>query len=376
MIRRLTQLWVLTCVFTAVAIAQQKGGGGNAPPAPAPQPGGNRPTVVSPQPTPAPAPTQNIVISGRIIAEDNLDFPMIEVRLEYDGGQPIGFAYTNSSGEFTFQGQPIQMDQSVYVAVKLDGYKPHRERLEGLSTNGFGGILTIFLERENTVRVERSGAAIVDVKQLRVHVPGKAVDEYEKALKDSSKGNSSSAVERLERAIKMAPDFYEAQNTLGIQYLKLQKYDDAETALLRATELGPKAAEPLINLGMLYYQRGETLTDSGKPDEATANFQKATHVLEQSVQLSPLSAPAHSYLGAALYKTGVYDRAESTLHRALELDDQQHDARLMLINVYVKQTRYEDALGLIKTYLVKNPKAPQRPALERIQGQLEAGRQK
>ena len=374
MIRKLTQLWVLTCVFTAVAIAQQKGGG-NAPPAPAPtpQPGGNRPTVISPQPTPAPAPAQNIVISGRIIAEANLDFPMIEVRFEYDGGQPIGFAYTNSSGEFTFQGPSIQMDQNVYVAVKLDGYKPHRERLEGLSPNGFGGILTIFLDRENSVRVDRPGAAIVDVKQLRAHVPGKAVDEYEKALKDSSKGNSSSAVERLERAIKLAPDFYEAQNTLGLQYLKLQKYDDAETALLRATELGPKAAEPLINLGMLYYQRGETLTDSGKPDEAATTFQKATKVLEQSVQLSPQSAAAQSYLGAALYKTGVYDRAESTLNRALQLDDQQHDARLMLINVYVKQTRYEDALGLIKTYLIKNPKAPQRAALERIQGQLEAG---
>jgi Flp pilus assembly protein TadD len=372
MIRRLTQLWVLTCVFTTLAIAQQKGGGGNAPaPAPTPQPG-NRPTVISPQPTPTPTPAQNIVISGRIIAEANLDFPMIEVRFEYDGGQPIGFAYTSSSGEFSFQGPSIQMDQNVYVSVKMDGYKPYRERLDGLSPNGFGGILTIFLEREN-VRIEKSGAAIVDVKQLRAHVPGKAVDEYEKALKDSSKGNSTSAVERLERAIKLAPDFYEAQNTLGIQYLKLQKYEDAETALLRATELGPKAAEPLINLGMLYYQRGETLSDSGKPDEAATTFQKATHVLEQSVQFSPLSATAHSYLGAALYKTGVYDRAESTLNRALELDDQAHDARLMLINVYVKQTRYQDAVALIKTYLIKNPKAPQRPALERIQGQLEAG---
>src|SRR4051812_48498340 len=100
MIRRLTQLWVLTCVFTTLAITQQKGGGGNAPaPAPTPQPG-NRPTVISPQPTPTPTPAQNIVISGRIIAEANLDFPMIEVRFEYDGGQPIGFAYTSSSGEF------------------------------------------------------------------------------------------------------------------------------------------------------------------------------------------------------------------------------------------------------------------------------------
>jgi Flp pilus assembly protein TadD len=371
MFRKLMQLWVLTCVFTIFANAQQRGGGGGNPqPAPTPQPGTNRPTV-TPQPTtPTPSP-QRIVITGRIIADGVFDYPMVEVRLEYDGGQPIGFAYTNSSGEFTFQGPAIQLDQNVYVNIRMDGYKPHRERLDGLSPNGFGGILTIFLERENTVRIGKSGAAIVDIKQLRAHVPGKAVDEYEKALKDSSKGNANSAIERLERAVKLAPDFYEAQNTLGIHYLKLEKYDDAETALLRAKDLSPKAADPLINLGMLYYRRGETLTDSGKPEEAAAVFQKATQFLEESVQRSPLSPLANSYLGAALYKTGSYERAETTLNHALELDEQQHDARLMLINVYVKQTRYEEAVAQIKTYLTKNPKAPQRPALERIQAQIE-----
>jgi Flp pilus assembly protein TadD len=372
MIRKLMQLCVVTCVFTLFANAQQRGGGNQPAPAPAPspQPGTNRPTV-TPQPTPTPAPNQNIVITGRLIADPGFDFPMVEVRFEYDGGQPIGFAYASSSGEFTFRGQGIQIDQNVYVVVNVEGYKPHRQRLDGLGPYGFGGILTIFLEHENVVRVTKSGAAIVDVKQLRAHVPGKAVDEYEKALKDSSKGNSGSAVERLERAIKLAPDFYEAQNTLGIQYLKLQKYDDAEAALLRAKDLSPKAADPLINLGMLYYQRGETLADTGKPEEAATTFQKAMQFLEESVQRSPLSPLANSYLGAALYKTGAYERAETTLNKALELDDQQHDARLMLINVYVKQTRYDDALNQIKTYIVKNPRAPQRAALERIQAQIE-----
>jgi Flp pilus assembly protein TadD len=371
MIRKLTQVCVVTCVFAVFANAQQRGGGNPPPaPAPSPQPGTNRPTV-TPQPTPTPAPNQNIVITGRLIADAAFDFPMVEVRFEYDGGQPIGFAYANSSGEFTFQSQAIQVDQNVYVVVNVEGYKPHRERLDGLTPYGFGGILTIFLEHENIVRVSKSGAAIVDVKQLRAHVPGKAVDEYERALKDSSKGNSSSAVERLERAIKLAPDFYEAQNTLGLQYLKLQKYEDAETALLRAKDLSPKASDPLINLGMLYYQRGETLADSGKPEEAATTFQKATQFLQESVQRSPLSPLANSYLGAALYKTGSYDQAETTLNKALALDDQQHDARLMLINVYVKQTRFEDALAQIKTYIAKNPKAPQRAALERIQAQIE-----
>jgi tetratricopeptide (TPR) repeat protein len=261
----------------------------------------------------------------------------------------------------------------MYVVIKLDGYKPYRELVGGpFGMNSFSGIMTIFMERETKIRIEKPGGSpIVDLKQLRTKVSPKAVDEFEKALKESSKGNTSKAVEGLERAIKLAPDFYEAQNSLGAQYLRLQKYQDAETALLRAKNLGPKSAEPLINLGLVYYQQGETQGDAGHAEEAAATFQKAVESLDESVKRNPLSASAHSYLGAALYKLASYDRAESVLNRALELDGEQQDARLMLINVYTKKTRYQDALELIKTFLIKNPKAPQRAALEGIRTQLE-----
>ena len=43
----------------------------------------------------------------------------------------------------------------------------------------------------------------------------------------------------------------------------------------------------------------------------------------------------------------------------------------MLINVYTKKTRFKDALELIKIFLIKNPKAPQRAALEGIKTQIE-----
>ena len=257
--------------------------------------------------------------------------------------------------------------------MNIEGFKPYRERVYGgLGTGTFDGFVTIFLERESTVSVAaKGGASVVDLKQLRARIPGKAVDEYERALKESSKGNRAKAVEGLQRAIKLAPDFYEAQNTLGIQYLALQRYDDAESTLLRARDLSPKAAEPLINLGTLYYQRGETQSDAGRSEEAAATFQKAADVLEESIRRNPLSASAHSYFGAALYKLGSYDRAETVLNQALELDAEQHNARLMLVNVYTKSSRYSEALEQTNIFLAKNPKAPQRPALEKIKEQIE-----
>src|SRR6185503_2282319 len=118
------------------------------------------------------------------------------------------------------------------------------------------------------------------------------------------------------------------------------QYDDAETAFTRARDLSPKAAEPLINLGMLEYQRGEAQAEAGHKDEAEELFDKAADSLEEAIKRNPLSAPAHGYFGAALYKLGIYDEAETSLTRAIELDADQHDARLMLVNVYTKSARY------------------------------------
>jgi len=315
-----------------------------------------------------------MTINGRIIT-DTAHPPeqMIEVRFETEGGQRLGYAYTRGAGEFTYSDNTGQVgrEQNVYVVVEVEGFKPYRERLN--TFGGFIGQITIFLERPNVAaRTAKSGGPpIVDIRQLRAKIPGKAVDEYEKALKDSSKGEYSKGIERLERAVKLAPDFYEAQNSLGVQYSRLQRYQDAETAFARAKDLNPNAADPLINLGVLYYQRGEIQTDAGHKDEAAQAFQKSAGFLQDAIRRNPLSPAAHQYLGAALYKTAAYEPAESMLHRALELDGELHEARIMLINVFTKQNRWNDALEQANTYLAKNPDSPQRADIQRIKQQIE-----
>jgi Tfp pilus assembly protein PilF len=361
------KIFLTCCVIGAMAWPAFPQGGGNQTPGNG-QPPPGQPTQPQPRANPAPipqpaTPSRSVFIRGRIIAGVHGFDSYVEVRFETDGGQPVGFAYADSNGEFNFEQRDF-LDTTIYVVVKVDGYKPYRERL--FSTSG----VTIFLEREDKV-VEKGGAPLIDLRQLRAKIPGKAVDEYEKALKESSKGNRSKAVEGFLRAIKLAPDFYEAQHSLALQYLAMQQYDDAETALLRARDLSPKAADPLINLGSLYYQRGEAQADGGRSEEAAATFQKAAEFLDEAIRRNPQAVAAHAYLGGALYKVGNYERAETVLNRALELDDDQQNARLMLVNVYTRSARYPEALKQINIFLTKYPNAPQRQALEKIKEQIE-----
>src|SRR6266850_361586 len=363
--RNLLMVCLVFCVLTVRVHAQQ--GGAQNPPSPQPAPVPTDPQPRQPTPVPQPAQREDVTISGRIILDaSSAPDRMIEVRFETDSGQRLGYAYTGLSGEFTYRG--VGVSQDLYVVVEVEGFKPYRERMAYAL---LGGHVNIFLERERFKAVERGGSPVVDLKQLRARIPGKAVDEYEKALKESPKGDATKIIERLERALKLAPDFYEARNTLGVQYLRMQKYREAETAFERARDLNPNAAEPVINLGTIYYQEGEIQSDAGRAEEAAGRFQKAVGFLEEAIRRNPLSAPAHNYLGAALYKIASYERAESMLNRALQLDEELQQAHLTLINIYTRQSRLDEALDKINTYLKKNPDSPQRATLQGIKEKIE-----
>jgi Flp pilus assembly protein TadD len=317
--------------------------------------------------------TQTINIHGHVITGSHSGPSILEVRFETDGRQVIGYAYASTSGEFLFQKSGITVVSAVYVVVELEGYAPYRERVinSGPRPGAFDATLSIFLEPEKTFDPDQSGDISFDANQLRTKYPAKAVDEYEKAMKDAAKGNAAKAVEGLQRAVRIDPDFYEALQSLGVQYIALRRFQEAEAALVRARNLSPNSGPPLINLGALYFQQGQLQSDAGHSEEADVLYAKAADILNEAVGRSPLSSTAFSNLGAALYKIGEYERARISLSRALELDDNEDSARLVLINVYVKFGRYEEALNEIGRFLAGNPNAPQRASLESIQAQIQ-----
>jgi tetratricopeptide (TPR) repeat protein len=366
--RKALIILVVLIALPALSEAQQRGEQNPTPPPPQPSPGPRPPTRVPDRP-PANLETR-ITISGRLIANGRLPEQTIEVRLEGQTSERVGFAYTDGAGEFTFRGVSISPDQIYYLVANVEGFKPIRERLDYGRDLMFSPRLTIFLESLVTVSSD-AGGGVVGLKQLLAKIPDKAVDEYKKALKDSSAGNYKKAVERLELAVKLAPDFYEAQNNLGAQYLRSERFGEAEKAFQHARDLNPQAAEPHLNLGTLHYQQGELQGSAGKSEDAAANFAKAVTFLEEAIRRNPALGPAHQYLGAALYKTGSLERAESSLRRALEIDIKLSEAELILVNVYTRQNRFDEALQQIKSYLERNPKAPQRAPLERIKEQIE-----
>src|SRR4051812_4141205 len=96
-------VWALTLCLNAQQQGQTpQGGGGQQTPTPQPTP---QPRIPAPTPVPTPSANQSLSIRGRIITDAHASYPMTEVRFETDGGQPVGFAYADSGGEFNFRSQ-------------------------------------------------------------------------------------------------------------------------------------------------------------------------------------------------------------------------------------------------------------------------------
>ncbi len=74
-----------------------------------------------------------------------------------------------------------------------------------------------------------------------------------------------------EHDLKIAPDSFQLNSILGVEYSRLGRYDDAEKYLKKSVELNPNWAVSWNNLGVLYIRMG-------KPDEAKEAFKKSIQI--------------------------------------------------------------------------------------------------
>jgi len=61
------------------------------------------------------------------------------------------------------------------------------------------------------------------------------------------------------------------------------------------------------------------------------------------------------------------------LKRAVELNSSSVNARPMLINVYIKQKRWNEVLGQIDAFLKENPKSEERKTMEELREKVSKG---
>jgi Tfp pilus assembly protein PilF len=80
-----------------------------------------------------------------------------------------------------------------------------------------------------------------------------------------NRGDIPAALEQVKKAVKMSPEYIDANNSLGKILTDLGRYDEAVAPLQKAAHAPfyRETYKPLTNLGILYYRKG----DNGKASD-------------------------------------------------------------------------------------------------------------
>ena len=128
-----------------------------------------------------------------------------------------------------------------------------------------------------------------------------------------TRGEPERAVKKLETALELAPDDFEAMVNMGIALDRLGRSDDSLGFYRRALGVHPDSA-------VVYNNMGAALWRSNNPEAALDAFRSA-------LRLNPRDASAANNMGIINMASGAYAEAEGYFKQALEIDPDSQAAR-------------------------------------------------
>ncbi len=217
--------------------------------------------------------------------------------------------------------------------------------------------LTLALQDSLFTRPAPRREGTVSLRELAI--PEKARKAYAESQRQLARRNQKKAIESLQEAVRLAPEFSGAWNNLGTLFYKSAQYEKAEESFRAALAASPESFEPLVNLG------GVLLTLERPSDAYTFNLYA---VLER-----PEDALANSQMGMNYFALGRMDLARKYLSEARRIDP-GHFSRpqLLLAEICLRRGDKRGAVRELEEFLRYHPDVPNRTKIEESIRKLKA----
>jgi tetratricopeptide (TPR) repeat protein len=155
-----------------------------------------------------------------------------------------------------------------------------------------------------------------------------AIELFNRGQDEHAKGEFLKAIENYDKALRLLPEFVEAEYQKGNAYLSLGKPSEAETAFRRAVDLRGDWTLALVALGTVLERRGE--------------FAEGEKLLNKAIELDDSSFPAFSALAELRLKTKASKDTLKTLLSKVRIFSSKANATSA---VFATQAMLENALG-------------------------------
>jgi Flp pilus assembly protein TadD len=197
--------------------------------------------------------------------------------------------------------------------------------------------------RQAEYGVAEAGGPMVAAVDL--NIPESARNEFDKANQFVAKGNWQKAIERLNKAIAIYPDYAEAYNNLGVVYGRLGDRVRNLEALQKAVSLNDHFAPAYLNLARMAI--------------ADRDLVQAEALLDKAVAIEPTNSQILVLLANTELLNHHYDQALANCRRAHSRAQGPHTvAHYVAARVFEYQNRPTDAAAELQIFLSEEPPGP------------------
>jgi Flp pilus assembly protein TadD len=179
-------------------------------------------------------------------------------------------------------------------------------------------------------------------------VPSRARKEFDKAGELIRKQEFAQAVQRLNRAISMYPNYAVAYNNLGVIYSRLGDPVREREALQRAIDLNDHLALAYVNLGRMNIAAGD--------------FSGAETALDKASTLDPADPITLILLSYSEFMDQHLDEAIATSHKAHALETAHSFVHRVAARVFEQQRQGASAIAELELFLKEEPTGPRADA--------------
>lgn len=279
--------------------------------------------------------SQAFEVNGEVrLTETGVSAVSIPVRLERFSGGLIEQIVTDSRGRFRFP----NLQRGYYkIIVNAPGYRPAQQDAD---LQVVARVYLIFELTSDSSKNTSGLPLLMDVVDARV--PAAAREAFNSGRTALTKKSYREAVGHFERAVFAHTNFFEAQLLLGIAFMDLKEWENAEMALLHAVEIKPDNGNAKVYLGEVYWRQ--------------KRHSEAEQMLREGLKLDEKSWHGHFTLGRLYWDMGEVAKAGGPIGKTLQLRPELAEAHLLAGNILLRVNQRERALVEYREYLRLAPK--------------------
>ena len=299
-------------------------------------------------------------IRGQVFFADGRMADHIVVRLRSDKITYMDEQTTDPTGKFNFDG----LTPSIYtLTIEGQGFKPYTAFIDISMSKMWNDRITLQPDRRHDAKEVPPEGAGATVNAQEAEVPAAARKEYEAGQKSvNEKHDPDGGVKHYRKAIQLYDKYSDAYLALGLLYLDLQKFEDAQGVLQKANEINPNAPGGFMALGAMYNQQ--------------KRYDEAEKALTHGLQLNPDVAQGQYEISKTYWATGKWQDAEPHAQKAAELNPSMAPVHVLLGNIALRKQDTLGALKEFKEYLRLDPQGPMAGGVTQMIQKIEASQKK